>query len=262
MLFFRNVLNCRNTFVQLLGRISTAHNHFDLVQTFAARQSFSKPDLQVALESVGDFTPTVESFRHLYHIVENQPASGSFWPQFLTVASELNRPLLVRAVSDFVLDSPALHNNATIMQVLRLLISDNRFEDVLSLYQFMFHRLTDAEQKAFVSELITILGQTPYWENALPMLSLVGSGSHVNALRVLCDGAARFSSPKTVLSMMERLPEHIGVPNDRLFSNLLSRFPSMSDLNDRLDELLTLMHRKHWIVSENTALLLATWFNR
>ncbi|KAF6767893.1 hypothetical protein AHF37_05186 [Paragonimus kellicotti] len=261
MFVFKNVLNCRNIFAQVLGLISTVRTHCDLVHAFAARQSFSKPDLQAALESVRDFAPTMESFHNLYHIVENQPASGSFWPQFLTVASELNRPLLVKAVSDFVLDSPALHNNATIMQVLRLLISDSRFEDVLSLYQFMFHRLTDAEQKAFVSDLISILGQTPYWESALPMLSLMVGHSRVNALRVICDGAARFSSPKTVLSVLENLPEHVGVPNDRLFSNLLSRFPSMSDPDNRLDELLRLMHRKHWIVSENTAILIATWFN-
>ncbi|KAG5450384.1 Mitochondrial ribonuclease P catalytic subunit [Clonorchis sinensis] len=229
----------------------------DLLALLSHSTPISKKDLRSTLERLEDFYPTKDICIQLHQTLNSQPVDGAFWSKFLLASDELKRPLLARGVLDFVLTTPDSHNIATIMQALRSLVSYKRFEEFHSLFDTLVQRLTDAQKKAFSDELVELLSNTPYWNEALGFLP---SCSHPRGTRNLSEGAVQFGSFDDVFRLLDNLNPYNEAPSDRFFRLFFDRLGDINDLK-HIDRLFSVLHEKVWVVSDQTAKVITTWFN-
>ncbi|OON14526.1 hypothetical protein X801_09681 [Opisthorchis viverrini] len=230
----------------------------DLLALLSHSTPISKKDLRSALERLEDFYPTKDICIQLHQTLNSQPVDGAFWSKFLLVSDELKRPLLSRGVLDFVLTTPDSHNIATIMQTLRSLVSYKQFEEFHSLFDTLVQRLTDAQKKAFSDELVELLANTPYWNEALEFLP---SCSRPRGIRNLSEGAIQFGSFDDAFRLLDNLNAYHEAPSDRFFSLFFDRLGDINDLK-HVDRLFSVLHEKIWVVSDQTARVISSWFNR
>lgn len=235
-------------------------NHVDFLTAFQSHANFSRNGLLSILEPLKDCSPTYETFKRLQEVVDAKTSKGSFWIQFLNTCTELDRPMLAKAAADFVASAPLLHSKATIMKTLELFAAQSRFAEFRLVFDVLHSDLTGPERIAFASDLIRILSQTPYYRESLNIVPLLDERHRNSAVRSICEGAARFDSAKSAVASLNDLEPYHLPPPDNFFVELLAKLRAKEDYSV-MESLLEIIRTKHWIISESSATVIASWFN-
>ncbi|CAL8070902.1 unnamed protein product [Calicophoron daubneyi] len=242
-------------------RLSTAVNLSDFLPII----TLNRPrEIRETFGEMSDFSPSLSVCQNLDELLKTQTNGEVFWPKILQLSVTLDRPLLAKALSDFVISSPQRHHNATLIETLVVLAFQKRYTDFLSLYTLLWNRMSSAERVSSAPKLADILSRTPYWETGVDLYSQLSLPS-VSILQKLCEGAAQFNSSEAC-RMVAMLPEFVGVPSDAFFDEFLRHHPTTADWTDNsltaVGELFSIIKKKHWVVSVNAAHYIADWFKK
>ncbi|CAH8607986.1 unnamed protein product [Dicrocoelium dendriticum] len=260
MLGIPNICARRLLGVYVVLRSGPLTHHVDFVAAFQNHTNFSRKNMCSILEPLKDCSPTFEIFERLQKIVDAKARSGSFWFQFLDTCTELDRPMLANAAADFVASAPFRHSKAAVMKVLELFAAQSRFTEFRSLFDLLHSGLTAPEKVVFALDLIRVLSQTPYYKETLNILPLIEKRHRNNALRYICEGAAKFDSTQSALTSLSELDTYHPPPTDSFFVELLAKLPTKEGYSV-MNSLLEIIRTKHWIISESSAGMIASWFN-
>ncbi|CAH8487093.1 unnamed protein product [Schistosoma turkestanicum] len=222
-------------------------------------QDISKSYIHSVLSPLGDFTVSISDCKVMNNNLHSTHIS--FWPCLLEYIGYHDYPELRKSLTDYILDDKNKHSNATLMCTLKLLKIQERYTELKSLYNELLLRLNPVEKKVLQIGLAKILAQTPFWREALKLLSS-SEGKNCDDSGIyeyMCFSALKFDTFSSFFECIQLLNSS---PQDKIFYEF---FNKLNELEEKeaiylVSHLFQILHTRQWIITYNVAECIRRWF--